>query len=141
MTCGGWGTRLRQDIAQLGTRARRERGSSALQASITAVVGIALFMTIIQGWMFYAASNTARSAAQAGLQAARVADGSAGAGRSAAISNATAVGGISNLTVTADRGGQNARVTVTGAAPVIFPGIPLPTIRVEAGGPVERVTR
>ncbi len=135
-------TQLKRNLAaQLGTRTRREHGAQALQAAITGMIGIALVMTILQGWMFYAASNTARSAAQAGLQAARVADGSAGAGRSAALSNATTVGGIANLAVTADRGAQTARVVVTGAAPVIFPGVPLPAIRAEAGGPIERVTR
>ncbi len=134
-------SQLKRRLAQLGTRARRESGSYALEAAISSMIGIALVMTLIQGWMYYAASNTARSAAQAGLQAARVADGTAGAGQSAAISNATAVGGITNLTVAATRSGQTARVIVTGAAPVIFPGVPLPAIRAEAGGPIERVTR
>lgn len=125
--------------ALAGSRTRRERGSIVATA-VLAVPVILLLFTIVQAWLYYAANNTAKSAAQAGLQAARVETGSAGAGRMAALDNARTLGGINNLTVTSTRGGQTAQVTVTGRAPSVVPFLTLPQIRAEASGAIERVT-
>ncbi|WP_347350374.1 hypothetical protein [Intrasporangium sp.] len=126
-------------LGRLGSRAHRERGE-ATQFAVLAGTAILAIFTIVQAWLYYAAGNTARSAAQAGLQATRVQHGSARAGQQAALQNAAAVGGITNLQVTANRGPAHATVTVTGTAPSVIPLLTLPPIRAEASGAVERTT-
>ena len=100
-----------------------------------------VLLLTVQAAMFAHARNVATAAAQEGLRAARLSTGSADAGRTTATGFLAAAGDrlLTAETVTADRAGGVATVTVTGRALSVLPGLALP-IRAAATGPVERFT-
>lgn len=98
-----------------------------------------LVLLVIQFGLWYHANNVAEAAAQEGVRAARVFDGSAADGQERAegymADNAPSL--VGDHTVTARRTAEIARVEVNGKLAAIVPGLDLP-VRAEAESPTER---
>lgn len=117
-----------------------EDGSVVIEAAILMMVVFALVFGTIQTTLWFHARNVASAAAQVAVQSARTYDGSAGAGQSAGVDYLAGVGGIEGSTVSVSRGAQATTATVRGKISPLVPGVPLPTIRVQAEATTERLT-
>ena len=118
-----------------------DRGSVTLELVVVFPAFLVVLLLTVQAAMFAHARNVATAAAQEGLRAARLAAGSADAGRTAAAGFLAAAGDrvLTTPVVTADRTAGVASVTVAGRALSVLPGLSLP-VRAAATGPVERFT-
>lgn len=129
---------LRQIYGRL--RDGREAGSFSIEAAILMMAVFALVFGTIQASLWFHARNVASSAAQVAVQAARTYDGSAGVGQIAGLDYLAGVGGIEGSSVSVTRGSTTTTATVRGTIAPLVPGMPLPTIRVQAEGTTERLT-
>ena len=120
-------------------RARDERGDETIEAVLVTPVLLLLIMVIIQFGLWYHASHVAEAAAQQGASAARVEAARADDGRVSAqqFMAAAAPALVDNVTVTAMRNAEIARVAVDGTMHSIVPGLTL-HVHGEAQSPVER---
>lgn len=124
-------------------RRRDERGSTSLELVILFPVVLLLIFAGIQGALYYHARNVALSAAQQGVRAAKAENGSSDQGRQAAQAFVDQAGGdnvITGVNVTANRGANEATVTVTGRPISVIPGILNFTVSQTAQGPIEVFT-
>jgi hypothetical protein len=96
-------------------------------------------LSVVQAALVFHARGIATAAAQEGLRAARMASGSAAAGQDRATEFLSETAGdlLVNVTVSANRGADDALVTVRGRVLSVVPGIQLPAAAT-AAGPVER---
>lgn len=120
-----------------------ERGSVSLELTILTPVLILLIFAVVQAGLFFYARSLAMGAAQEGVAAGRAyqATPGAGAARARAFLDRTAKDSLTGITV--DRAGSTTtevQITVTGRALSVFPGVPGPSVRQSAHGPVERFT-
>lgn len=111
----------------------------------TGIVAVALLMLVLGGLqtaLYYHARNTLTAASQAGLQASRGQQQSAGQGQAAALELIRKGSGhlVASPSVMISRSATTVTVTVTGHVQSVIPGISFPTISAHAQGPVERVT-
>jgi Flp pilus assembly protein TadG len=120
-------------------RARDERGDETIEAVLVTPVLLLLIMVIIQFGLWYHASHVAEAAAQQGASAARVEAARAHDGRVSAqqFMAAAAPALVNNVTVTATRNAEIARVEVDGTLHSIVPGLTL-HVHGETQSPVER---
>jgi Flp pilus assembly protein TadG len=116
-----------------------ERGESATEMVLAVPVLMLLVFLVIQFGLWYHANHVAEAAAQEGVRAARVVDGSAAAGqaRAAEFMGEAAPSLVRGTVVVATRTDEQAAVEVTGELQSIVPGLRLP-VRAEARSPVER---
>lgn len=121
-------------------RARTDEGSATLNLVVVFPVFLFLLLTIVQAGLYFHARHVALAAAQEGLRAARLYDGTAAGGQERASAFLTSVGtSLTGEHVLASRDGLTARVEVKGAALTLLPGLTLHVDEV-ASGPVERFT-
>ncbi|WP_444951012.1 TadE family protein [Micromonospora ureilytica] len=117
-----------------------DRGSSPVEFAVIALPMILLTFTVVQAGLIYFAQSIALGAATQGVNAARGYQSSAAAGETRATNFLSAAGaGLENQQVTVTRTATEARVTVTGQAITVLPGLTW-TISKSAHGPVERPT-
>ena len=98
-----------------------------------------LILAIVQFALFEHASHIAEAAAEQGLAAGRVTNGTAAAGNAAASGLLGQIGNavLDDATVTTDREVATTTVTVSGDAEAVLPGFTLP-VKVVASGVTER---
>lgn len=130
------------DTSERVPRRRDERGSLAVETAILAPVVIAVTFLIFQSALYYHDRNIVSSAAQVGVEAARVEGSSPGMGEAAAYAFLTqAAPGLRGTGVTASSNGSTVTVVVTADATQLVPLIAPPQVRISATGPIERVTQ
>lgn len=121
-------------------RLRDDSGSVAVETVIVFPVVLLLIFGAIQAGLYYYGRTTALAAAQQGVQASRVENGSATAGTAAARNFLAGPSSLlRNVTVTPSRDAVNTTVTVAGTIPTLLPGFTF-TVTQTATGTVERVT-
>ena len=120
----------------------RDRGSVGLVTLVIMTPVLTLcVITVVQFGLWYHASHVVQAAAQEGARAARLWDGSDGAGESRARELIRQLGGslVANPEVAARRDpAGNARVEVRGYAASVVGFVKLP-VRAVSEGPVERL--
>ena len=124
-------------------RALQETGALTLSYVIIVPVFLAGLMVVVQTAVWFLAEQAALAAARQGLDAARVQGGSAGTGRSTAVSFARSSASGYLLNPTASSAGSSARsitIIVSGQVPVIVPLLHLPPVTARVTAPVERFT-
>lgn len=122
------------------TRLRDDRGSVSVETVIVFPVVLLLIFGAVQAGLFYYGRTTALAAAQQGVQASRVENGSAAAGTAAARSFLAGPSSLlDNVTVTPRRDAVSTSVTVAGTIPTLLPGFTF-TVTQTATDTVERVT-
>lgn len=123
-------------------RGRDERGSGVLQLVVVFPVVLLLIFGVVQGALYYHARDVALAAAQQGLAAARVEDGSAAAGgaRARAFLARAGDGLLVEVSVSPARTAVAASVTVRGRSLSLAPGLPGMSVSQTAAGTVERLT-
>jgi hypothetical protein len=120
-------------------RAHGEAGIATLALVLTMPAVLFLLMSVAQFVVYYHASHLATAAAQEGVRAAQVADGTAADGQTSAQDFLAQAGPALVLSpvVTVTRDADNARVEVSAHAPQLIPGIQL-GIHAVASGPTEQ---
>ena len=130
----------------LGTRCRgvESRGSATLEIVVLFPAVLLATFGLVQGALYYHARDVALAAATDGLTAARSRSGTAEEGRSAAVAFLLRAGGDDVLPasrVSSERTTTSAKVTVSGRALSLVPGVSGWDVEQSASGPVERFTR
>jgi hypothetical protein len=121
---------------------RREAGALLLGYVIIIPTFLLSMMVITQAALWYLARSAALAAARQGVDAARVLDSTAAAGRAAATSFAqrTASGYLLGPSASsAGSGPDTIKITVSGHVPSLVPGLPI-QVSQAAEGAVERFT-
>lgn len=132
-------------MAQVARRRRLpagDGGSATLNLVVVFPVFLLLLLATVQAALLWHARNVARSAAEEGLRAERLYDGTGAAGRQRAMQFLTETGGgglLSGTSVTTARTVATARIEVRGTALSLIPGLHLPVDSV-ISAPVERFT-
>jgi Flp pilus assembly protein TadG len=118
---------------------RNARGSATVEIVVATPVLLLLLMSVVQFGLWYHAQHVAQAAAQEGVRAARVSDGSADAGheRATAFLDDAARSLLPNPSVTVERDGERARVEVHGTLRPLIPGLRL-AVSADAESKVER---
>ncbi|GLX22554.1 TadE/TadG family type IV pilus assembly protein [Streptomyces lavendulae] len=136
-------TRLRQAarrwsraLAQGGTR---DRGAVSLEMLIVFPAVLLLILLVVHVGLWWHARNVAMSAAQLGVESARVRGASAGTGTAEAREFLGRAGGsISGISVTGSKG-ATVQIRVTGYVDTMIPGLKL-RIDQHADAAAERIT-
>jgi Flp pilus assembly protein TadG len=133
------GQQLGRRHRRWGRRSGRERGASALEMAILTPAMLLLIMAIIQAALWFHARQVALAAAQEGARVLRTESGTEALATRKAEDMAEQIGGnvLENVTVTADRDGDIATVTVSGSAVEVVELLPL-TVTATSRGPIER---
>lgn len=118
-------------------RLRDDRGSVAANLAVTPAA-LLLFFVVIQLSLLYYGQSVATTAAQHGVDAARVRDSTEAAGRQAVDEFITQAGGIDVTNVDVQRGANEVTVTVDADPLEILPGFPF-KISATLSAPVEQV--
>ena len=125
------------------TRTRRrwwgsDGGSATVEAAGYTLAMLLVLSLIVQAGVWALADLSARQAAAHGLQTARLSGATAPAGQADTLAMLHAINprGLTDVTVTVERGPQTTTVTVTGTALKVLPLVDLP-VRVQAVGPTE----
>ena len=110
------------------TPATRQRGSATVETAIAAPLAVFLLLLVVQYAMWAHATHIAQAAANTGVQAARVHQGSQQAGRTdtQAVLDQIAGNVLTGTSVTVDITATDATVTVTGHAMAVIPGLAVP---------------
>lgn len=125
----------------LPSRLRRDDRGSAVEMAIIAPLLLLLVFGIVQAAIYYQARSVAVAAAETGLRAARVVNGSGAAGQAAAAGFlANSEPRLGSAAVSANRTATVASVQIRGTSPSIVPGLTF-TVSVASELPVERLTR
>jgi len=120
-------------------RIRGDRGDATTEMVLTVPALMLVVFIIIQFGIWYHVNNVAEAAAQEGVRAARVMDGTAIAGQAtaAAFMVRNAPGAVTGTVVSATRNVNTAQVDIDATLAAIIPGIRLP-VHATAVSPVER---
>lgn len=116
---------------------QKERGSVSAELVIATPLLLLLILGVIQFALWQHAAHVAKTAAQQGLAAGRVENGSEATGQNEANTVLTQLGVLSDPRVVTSRTSDTTTVTVTGDAPSVLPFFHLP-VRAVASGPTER---
>lgn len=119
-----------------------ERGSATLELAVAFPVFLLLLLAAVQAGLYFYARAIALSAAQQGVQTARLEHHTLDEGTTAARDYAAHAGGGSLHEIAVATTGSTAttvRITVTGAAPSLLPGIAW-QVSQQAAGARERFT-
>jgi len=124
----------------MGGRARDDRGAIAANVAVLLAV-VPLFFLVVQASLWFYGREVMGAAAQHGLDAARVQDGSEEAGLTMINQFLDQVGGVREPTpaVVRPAGGDTVAVTLTAEAIPVLPFVEPPEITVQLEAPVERV--
>ena len=116
-----------------------EAGQATTEVVLVVPALLALIMLVVQFGLWYHAEHVVQAAAQEGVRAARMEDGTAAAGESRAGAFLAAAGStlVDNSSVSARRDGETATVEVTGTVTAVVPGLSL-AVEASATIPVER---
>jgi len=123
----------------MNPRIRGDRGDATTEMVLTVPALMLVVFLIIQFGVWYHANNVAEAAAQEGVRAARVMDGTAAAGQTTAASfmARNAPGAVTGTVVSVTRNTNITQVDITATLAAIIPGIHLP-VHATAVSPVER---
>ncbi|WP_331726203.1 TadE family protein [Streptomyces sp. NBC_01276] len=126
-------------------RVRRpwDRGEASIQMAIVFPFVILITVAVVQASMWVFARNIALTAAREGVAAARTYQAPEGAGAARARETLDRIAGDSLGQATVSTSGSTAtevRVTVTGQAPSLIPGLSGLSVSQSAGAPRERWT-
>lgn len=123
----------------LRRRQRGERGDAAVEVVLAVPVLLLLIMLVIQAGLWFHGSQLAEAAAQEGVQAGRVENGSAGDAerRARDFLGRLSPSVASTVQVHAVRTAEVTRVEVTGEVQQVVPGLAL-TVSGAAEAPTER---
>lgn len=115
-----------------------ERGSATVELVVAVPVLLFMIMLVIQFGLVWHATHVAQAAAQEGVRAARLADGTADAGQARAQTfvHEAAPTLLHGVTVTASRNLRTARVEVRGTVQAVVPGFGL-TVDASLESPIE----
>jgi len=114
-----------------------ERGSASAELVVATPLLLLLILAVIQFALWQHAMHVADAAAQQGLAAARVENGTEATGQTEADAVLRQLGVLSDPHVAANRTVDTTTVAVTGEAPSVLPFFRLP-VRAVASGPSER---
>ena len=119
----------------------RDRGALSLELATLFPIVLIFIFTIIQSALWFHARNVALTAAQGGVETARLQNSSLGDGAARARSYLDQIGGgsLRDASVSTS-GGQTVTITVTGEVDTWIPGLTF-SIRQHASAPKERVTQ
>lgn len=126
-----------------GDRGGKDRGESSVQMAIVFPIVLLVTICVVQAAMWFFARNIALTAAREGVAAARVYQSPEGAGAARARETLGRIAGDSLTGTTVSTSGSSAtevRVTVTGHAPSMIPGLSGLSVSQSAGSPRERWT-
>jgi len=128
----------RSKLARLLRQFRREDGVG--MTTPTLWIGSLLMLIIaLQAGIWFLSNTVAQAAAQAAYTTARAYESSAASGQQAAADLIQSMNGyLVDVTVDVDRAGDQVTVTLSGSAPSLLAGVPLPPIEHTITGPVER---
>lgn len=98
---------------------------------------LVLFFFTVQLCLWFYGREVTTSAAQHGLDTARVTEGSSTAGERTALEFLDQIGGVRVRSVSVDRGAEDVTVTITADPIRVLPFVHAP-IRVTVTGPIER---
>ena len=115
-----------------------DRGSIAANTAVLLAV-VPLFFLVVQASLWFYGRTVMGAAAQHGLDAARVQDGTAAAGEAIVDEFLAQVGGIDGYTRTVERTETTVTVTIQAEPIPVLPFVEPPLVTVELEGPVERV--
>ena len=123
-----------------GRRWADDRGDTSIQMAIIFPLVLLAALAVIQACMWYYARQIAVTAAREGATAARTYQASPADGvtRARGVLARTAGDSLRDYDVTASSDGQRVRLTVTGHALSLIPGMPGLHITQRASGPKER---
>jgi Flp pilus assembly protein TadG len=124
-------------VERCHTPHRRQRGSVSAELVIATPLLLLLILGVIQFALWQHASHVAKTAAQEGLAAGRLENGSEATGQNEANAVLAQLGVLSGPHVVTRRTADTTTVTVTGDAPSVLPFFHLP-VRAVASGPTER---
>lgn len=128
-------------LGPLGGHTAGDRGASPIEFAIIAAPLIMVVFMVVQAGLVYFANSVALGAATQGVNAERGYHAAPGAGAASARDFLAAAGaGLNDQQVSVNRGGGQVRVTVTGTAITVLPGVSFSISRA-AHGPIERVTQ
>ena len=118
---------------------RSEAGAATTEFVIIVPALMLLIMLVIQFALYYHAANVATAAAQDSVRAARIENGSAGAGQARAHELLDHAGDsvFTSVSVQTSRGGRSVRAQVDGTVISVIPGLHLQVSR-SADGPIEQ---
>jgi Flp pilus assembly protein TadG len=131
-------------VLRTGCRGAEELGSATLEIVVLFPAVLLATFGLVQGALYYHARDVALAAATDGLTAARSRTGTAEEGRNAALTFLRRAGGDHVLPaslVKSERTVTTAKLTVSGHALSLVPGVPGWDVEQTASGPVERFTR
>lgn len=114
-----------------------EAGTIMTELVIVMPVVLTFVLLAVQLGLWLHGRHVAVAAAQEGVTAAQVLDGTEDAGRQRAEAFLAEAGGVRDVSIQATRTELTARVEVRGTAPVVLPGLRLP-LGGSAEAPVER---
>ncbi|MFD9356448.1 TadE/TadG family type IV pilus assembly protein [Streptomyces sp. NPDC060031] len=120
-----------------------QRGEASIQMAIVFPFVILVTVAVVQASMWFFARNLALTAAREGVAAARVYQAPEGAGAARARETLGRLAGDSLAGSTVSTSGSTAtevRVTVTGTAPSLIPGLSGLSVSQSASAPRERWT-
>ncbi|MFI6688394.1 TadE/TadG family type IV pilus assembly protein [Streptomyces sp. NPDC050485] len=130
---------LRRRSRALTERSARDRGAVSLEMLIVFPAVLLVILLVVHVGLWWHARNVALSAAQLGVESARVRGASAGTGTAEARDFLARAGGsISNASVTGSKG-ATVRIHVTGYVDTMIPGLRL-RIDQHADAAAERIT-
>ncbi|MFE4512676.1 TadE family protein [Kitasatospora sp. NPDC056783] len=123
------------------TRSSRDRGALSLELAVLFPVVMIVIFTLIESALWFHARNVALTAAQRGVETARLQNSSLGDGATRARAYLDKVGGgsLRDASVSTS-GGATVTVTVTGRVDTWIPGLTF-SVRQHASAPKERVTQ
>ncbi|CAM3422502.1 TadE family protein [Occultella aeris] len=111
-----------------------------LEAVIVLPAVLLLIFVAIQAGLWFHAREVAMHAASAGSTAASAENATNTDGATAAQGFVDQVGALGDVSITIDSAAETVTVTVSGQAPSIVPGMPLPTITQSSTAAIERWT-
>ncbi|MGG8410352.1 TadE/TadG family type IV pilus assembly protein [Streptomyces sp. 12297] len=119
-----------------------DRGESSIQMAIVFPVVILVTVIVVQAAMWVYARNIALTAAREGVSAARTYQAPEGAGAARARETLGRIAGdsLTGSQVATSSTGTEVRVTVTGQAPSLIPGLSGMSVSQSASAPRERWT-
>jgi hypothetical protein len=118
-------------------RARDDRGAIAANVAVVPII-MGVLLTVVQVSLWYYGRAVATAAAQHGLDAARVEDGTEAAGESTAGDFLAQTGGLDATDIDAERTAEVATITIDGQVATVMPFFGVP-VHVSLTAPVERV--
>lgn len=135
-------TRLpRRPASQQAAGESRERGSSTVETAVLITLVVGLFLTVMQGSLWWWSRNVTLGAAEEAARTAAQEHGSAAEGRAAANSYINqSKAGLTGVTINVSKSGTTVTATVSGIAMTVVPGFNL-EVRQSSTLPVEKVTR